>query len=225
MQDRLNKMEAEMASLRSMQAAANDDSPKDPEQNGRDSAAPDTDTMQSDDSPELIDSRSIYVGNVRRHHFSVTLLTSYTGRLWRISRRDPGALRCLWDDKSSDYPMRQVHWAPKRVFSDAYLSATFDDISFSFAYVEFAEPSTVEHALVLNESLLKGRLIKVRLNGHCLVKTDLRSGNGKANKHSRLFERQGQGSRWWWWISRWISRWISWILTLSWAWKVATFCL
>lgn len=30
-----------------------------------------------------------------------------------------------------------------------------------FAYVEFADPSFVEHAAVLNESLFRGRLLKV----------------------------------------------------------------
>jgi len=31
-----------------------------------------------------------------------------------------------------------------------------------FAYVEFADPSFVENAMVLNESLFRGRLLKVR---------------------------------------------------------------
>lgn len=35
-----------------------------------------------------------------------------------------------------------------------------------FAYVEFADPSFVENAMVLNESLFRGRLLKV---GECSI--------------------------------------------------------
>ena len=66
MQARLNKMEAEMASLRNMQAAVNDEPVK--ENGSEDKPAtsnPDGEGMQTDDSPETIDSRSVYVGNVR----------------------------------------------------------------------------------------------------------------------------------------------------------------
>lgn len=33
---------------------------------------------------------------------------------------------------------------------------------FSYAYVEFAEPSLVANAVLLNESMFRGRLLKVR---------------------------------------------------------------
>ena len=38
--------------------------------------------------------------------------------------------------------------------------------SVSFAYVEFSDPLFVQHAMVLNESLFRGRLIKVRHPNH-----------------------------------------------------------
>lgn len=71
MQARLNKMEAEMASLRSMQAAANDDptteaGPSTGAVNGADEG--DTEGMQTDEPSEVVDSRSVYVGNVGLNH-------------------------------------------------------------------------------------------------------------------------------------------------------------
>ena len=81
MQARLNKMEAEMASLRSMQAAANEDSARDADTNGKEPGTnADADGMQTDDSQETVDSRSIYVGNAGLHSFSLS----------RISQRLPG---------------------------------------------------------------------------------------------------------------------------------------
>jgi polyadenylate-binding protein 2 len=74
MQARLNKMEAEMASLRSMQAAAADGTS--PEGSTSTPAAGatqgDEESMQTDEAAEIIDARSVYVGNV--HQF----LTSFT---------------------------------------------------------------------------------------------------------------------------------------------------
>lgn len=49
----------------------------------------------------------------------------------------------------------------------------------SYAYVEFAEPAFVETAVALNESLFKGRIIKVSRCQYCqnvhLVKVSIRS--------------------------------------------------
>lgn len=39
-----------------------------------------------------------------------------------------------------------------------------------FAYVEFADPSLVANAMAMNESLFRGRLIKVRVRGSHNVK-------------------------------------------------------
>ena len=41
-------------------------------------------------------------------------------------------------------------------------------LSISFAYVEFAEPEHIDAALAMDNSLFRGRLIKVSTSGHFL---------------------------------------------------------
>jgi len=66
-----------------------------------------------------------------------------------------------------------------------------------FAYVEFSDPLFVQHAMVLNESLFRGRLIKVRnLTQYCCMSIVWYSiphvGNRKTNQFARIY---ASGSR------------------------------
>lgn len=79
-----------------------------------------------------------------------------------------------------------------------------------YAYVEFADPSLVANAMVLNESLFRGRLIKVSrvagarikslstLDRRLLTTTHIltltRTGHCKADKLARHEPRQGTGT-------------------------------
>ncbi|KAJ3332717.1 cytoplasmic RNA-binding protein [Blyttiomyces sp. JEL0837] len=68
-----------------------------------------------------------------------------------------------------------------------------------FAYVEFADPSVVSNALALNESLFKGRLIKVtakRTNVPTFMRGGARGGRGRAGYRGGYrggFDRGGYG--------------------------------
>lgn len=75
MQARLKAMEEEMATLRSMQAKASDDGPAmegDADPNAHEGSAPPSNNgasgegqaMETDDPADVVDARSVYVGNV-----------------------------------------------------------------------------------------------------------------------------------------------------------------
>lgn len=103
-------------------------------------------------------------------------LTPLAGRLRSYTRRDSTAFPVLRQYQSSDNPMRQVHWTSQRVrclWPIHKVDGTDADYSLlslfpvtSFAYVEFADQSLVANAMVLNESLFRGRLIKVSSRVH-----------------------------------------------------------
>jgi hypothetical protein len=92
-----------------------------------------------------------------------------------------------------------------------------------FAYVEFAEPSFVAHALVLNESLFRGRNLKV---GQAAFPSFLHSADGLLTGCAKTHEsswyvkprsRPRCSERWWPWLRWWTwrlstSRWLSWWL-------------
>ncbi len=71
-----------------------------------------------------------------------------------------------------------------------------------YAYVEFAEPEHIDAALTMDNSLFRGRLIKVsrveshRIHGHYL--TGENAGDGQKNEHSRV----QSGQRPWWRLPR-----------------------
>lgn len=110
MQARLRKMEAEMASLRNMQAAVNDEPVKENGSEGKPTTPnPEGDGMQTDEAAEAVDSRSVYVGNVSTLLACLPSAYQSLGRLRGLSRGNTGAFLCLWDDKSSHHIMRQIH--------------------------------------------------------------------------------------------------------------------
>jgi hypothetical protein len=92
-----------------------------------------------------------------------------------------------------------------------------------FAYVEFAEPSFVAHALVLNESLFRGRNLKVGqapFASSLLSADHILTGCAKTHESSWYVKprpRPRCSERWWPWLRRrtWrvsTSRWLSWWL-------------
>ncbi|KAK3820046.1 MAG: hypothetical protein J3Q66DRAFT_377621 [Benniella sp.] len=111
MKQRVKEMEAEAAKLREMQAQA------------------ERDLNMSEEDKELVDARSVYVGNVDWGSTPEELQAHFQscGTINRIT------ILC---DKWTGHPK-------------------------GYAYVEFADPSSVANAMVLNESLFRARLIKV----------------------------------------------------------------
>jgi len=123
-------MEAEMASLQSMQAAVNEEKPEASNSGASEAnGTGDGDSMQTDEPQELLDSRSIYVGNVD-YSTSPEEIQSHFDKCGAINRV---TILC---DKFTGHPK-------------------------GFAYVEFTDPSSVDQALALSESMLRGRAIKV----------------------------------------------------------------
>lgn len=112
MKQRVAEMEAEAAKLREMQAEA--------EAKEAQPASPGT-PMDAEDDKTMSDSRSVYVGNVRRPRpFSGGdhLLTSgvlFAGRVRCDAGRHPGAFPGVRDYQPSDDSLRQVHWPSEGV--------------------------------------------------------------------------------------------------------------
>lgn len=135
MKRRVAEMEEEAAKLREMQASL------------------DQSHNELSDNKEDIDSRSIFVGNVdysaspeeiQAHFQSCGSINRVTILLDKFTGQPKGyVLDC------SLYPL----------FSPLYILTAYS--SNRYAYVEFTEPSLVAQALVLNESVFKGRNIKV----------------------------------------------------------------
>lgn len=113
MKERVKEMEAEAAKLREMQASAET-------QMGE---------GQMEESKEIIDSRSVFVGNVDYGATPEEIQAHFQscGTINRVT------ILC---DKWTGHPK-------------------------GYAYVEFADSSLVSNALFLNDSLFRGRLIKV----------------------------------------------------------------
>ena len=64
--------------------------------------------------------------------------------------------------------MRQVHRSSERVSACSKMdtpSAISDNVVFRYAYVEFSEPEHIDAALTMDNSLFRGRLIKVNTVG------------------------------------------------------------
>ncbi|WRT67340.1 uncharacterized protein IL334_004310 [Kwoniella shivajii] len=132
MQARLAEMEAEKNALASNRGSA---TPNPATSNGNGEASETHEggndaSMDDEDAPAAVDSRSVYIGNVDygatpeeiQAHFQAC------GTINRVT------ILC---DKFTGHPK-------------------------GYAYVEFAEPSIVQNALVLNESMFRSRLITVR---------------------------------------------------------------
>jgi hypothetical protein len=109
MKQRVEEMEREAKKLRELQAAA--------EKAADTSEGGESIPMDTEEDKNIIDSRSVYVGNVcifvprSTPSFDAAVL----GRLWRYTRGDPRTFPVLWYHKPGDDSLRQVHGTPQRV--------------------------------------------------------------------------------------------------------------
>lgn len=171
MKQRVAEMEREAEKLRELQAAAESATSRD----GSDGAA------QPEEEKAAVDGRSVFVGNVRSIledfmtplHCAVTagadaffsaflvcrsiivLLRRSCRHIFRRVARLIGlpsfATSLLAIQKGRSRNRAVVNFCPSHGFSSR------------FAYVEFAEPEFVDAAMALDNSLFRGRLIKVRV--------------------------------------------------------------
>jgi polyadenylate-binding protein 2 len=120
-------------------------------------------TMEED--PSIVDSRSIYVGNAclsqDRLHGGTHIIfpkVDYASTPEEIQAhfQSCGSINrvTILCDKFTGHPKGWVV-GPSSQKKPSYLLL-------SFAYVEFSDPLFVQHAMVLNDSMFRGRLIKVR---------------------------------------------------------------
>lgn len=140
MKKRVAEMESEAAKLREMQSTLDEQS----------------ENLRED--KEEIDARSIFVGNVdygaspeeiQAHFQSCGSINRVTILLDKFTGQPKGCVLSI---------------APSCVLLVGHILTWY-----RYAYVEFAEPSLVAQALVLNESVFRGRNLKVSFFGICLV--------------------------------------------------------
>jgi len=137
---------------------------------------------------------------------------SHAGRLQRYSGRAPRTFPGVWDDKQDHHSLRQVYRASERVSTKLYHPSRFvphAQVVCRFAYVEFAEPDFVDAAMALDNSLFRGRLIKVRV---CLTfpvacpQPCGPQGYGETDEYSWIQQRsRSRGLQGW--LPRWLPRW------------------
>ena len=146
MKRRVAEMEAEAAKLREMQASLDEQS----------------DSMRED--KEDIDARSIFVGNVdygaspeeiQAHFQSCGSINRVTILLDKFTGHPKGLVFPDGAHIGNDSIAQTLHRLRWHGFEDNRLT-----ILRSYAYVEFTEPNLVAQALVLNESLFRGRNLK-----------------------------------------------------------------
>lgn len=143
MKKRVAEMESEAAKLREMQATLEEQ-----QENLR-------------EDRETIDARSVFVGNVD-YGASPEEIQAHFQSCGSINRVT------ILLDKYTGHPKGYVFF----FFFLSYLSCLFWFVMLfkhlltrlRYAYVEFAEPSLVAQALVLNDSVFRGRNIKVGLS-------------------------------------------------------------
>lgn len=142
MKRRVAEMEEEAAKLREMQASL------------------DQQHQQLAEDKEDVDSRSIFVGNVdysaspeeiQAHFQSCGSINRVTILLDKFTGQPKGYVK----PPGFEHTAQQGCWNIRLNLELTYLRCD------SYAYVEFTEPSLVAQALVLNESVFKGRNIKV----------------------------------------------------------------
>lgn len=132
MKRRVAEMEAEAAKLREMQATL------------------DKESNELREDKEDIDARSIFVGNVD-YGASPEEIQAHFQSCGSINRVT------ILLDKFTGHPKGYV--PPPKPFLKGLEIDGF--LVSSYAYVEFTEPSLVAQALVLNESVFRGRSLKV----------------------------------------------------------------
>ncbi|BGP37900.1 hypothetical protein JCM10449v2_001826 [Rhodotorula kratochvilovae] len=131
MRARVAEMEAEAAKLRELTAASEASSG---------GGADGTDVNMSDEDREAVDARSVYVGNVD-YNSTPEEIQQHFASCGTINR-----VTILFDKYTG--PKGRV---------GAFASA----LAQAYAYVEFADPSLVANAVLLNESMFRGRQLKV----------------------------------------------------------------
>lgn len=194
MKKRVAEMESEAAKLREMQATLDQQS----------------ENLRED--KEEIDARSIFVGNVD-YGASPEEIQAHFQSCGSINRVT------ILLDKFTGQPKGYV-----AAHSSDRQGITYADMIYRYAYVEFAEPSLVAQALVLNESVFRGRNLKVsrmieaidRLNDtHTLWFTGRPQAYQPARHEPRSWTRWIP--RWWWSGVPWrfcapwrLSRWLPW---------------
>lgn len=161
MKQRVEEMEKEANRLRELQAAA-----EKAEQGSTEGGDP-TVPMETDEDRTAADTRSIFVGNVSSvltFSLSVSALTcslqvDYASTPEEIQQHFQacGTINrvTILCDKFTGHPKGYVDPCPHSP------CAIILKLAFSFAYVEFAEPEFVDAALAMDNSLFRGRLIKV----------------------------------------------------------------
>jgi polyadenylate-binding protein 2 len=135
MKRRVAEMEEEAKKLREMQATLEQQS------------------NELSDDKETVDARSIFVGNVD-YSASPEEIQAHFQSCGSINRVT------ILLDKFSGQPKGYAS-PPRNLQSFSKGAESHADVVSSYAYVEFTEPSLVAQALVLNESVFKGRNIKV----------------------------------------------------------------
>src|SRR6266403_690929 len=166
MKQRVEEMEREAKKLRELQAAA--ESSNAVEHPEGEEGVP----METEDEKAMIDSRSIFVGNVSDTYSNfgphLTLHAHYRSiilRQLKISR--PTSKHAVPSTVSQSFVTNlQVTPKGKQLRSPRLFLRAMDSTrcTHRFAYVEFAEPEFIDPALALDNSLFHGRLIKVRLH-------------------------------------------------------------
>lgn len=164
MKQRVEEMEREAKKLRELQAAA--ESSTAVEHPEGEEGVP----METEDEKALIDSRSVFVGNVSDTcpYFGPRLTTptryrSIIVRQLKISR--PTSKHAV-PSTVSQFFVTNLQVTPKGKQLGLFASFSRNNstrFTHRFAYVEFAEPEFIDPALALDNSLFYGRLIKVCL--------------------------------------------------------------
>lgn len=159
MKQRVEEMEREANKLRELQAAAEKQEGAD----GSDASA----TMEGDEERTAADGRSVFVGNVYLFfHFAETALTlflqvDYSSTPEEIQQHFQacGVINrvTILCDKFTGHPKGYEQILAFRSIQTNRTS--------SFAYVEFADPESIDTALAMDNSLFRGRLIKVGFYG------------------------------------------------------------
>ena len=168
MKARVAEMEAEAAKLRELTAAS--EAASQGASNGGEG-----DVNMSDEDREATDSRSVYVGNVSsrsslwfRSNSKTKQFVLHRLTMLRHPKRFNNTLLHAVPSTESQSCSTSSRVPRGSFFSQFLLYSPFSPGSDTihctndrYAYVEFAEPSLVAQAVLLNESMFRGRLLKV----------------------------------------------------------------
>ena len=184
MKQRVEEMEREAKKLRELQAAA--------EKAANGSEGGENGPMEAEEDKTAIDSRSVYVGNVcllaalpspDTQFLTFRWITVPLQRKYKVtSNHAVPLIGSLFFATSS--------LAIQRGGSHSTMSnsALFSFLGIRYAYVEFAEPEHIDAALTMDNSLFRGRLIKVPedLDNLDFFFSDSDLGDGEADQRSEV---------------------------------------